>query len=305
MSEKDAGEVGPAIRAMVLAMLIIGIIDNYVVVIAEEFGLWQFQFVRSLMAIPLIIFGARFFGDTLRPKRLGRVIVRSLIVSTGLMMYFGTLAFLPIAQAIAGFFTAPLFVLVFGALFFGQTIGPVRIFAAVFGFVGAIIALEPFGEGLSIVALVPIVAGAFYAMSSLLTRHWVKEEGTLTLTLAYIIVMAIFSAIGLIGLEILQPFAPDGPDGFVLRGWSSGGALTWSLVAVQAVGSVIAVGLIVGAYQRADPGYVSIFEYTVLIFAPLWAWLARGETIGVATIVGMAMIALAGILISLRSKSTS
>ncbi|MEL7344997.1 MAG: EamA/RhaT family transporter, partial [Pseudomonadota bacterium] len=102
MSTQDAGELGPAIRAMVLAMLLISIIDNYVVVIAEEFGLWQFQFTRSLMAIPFVLIAARVAGETLRPKNLGRVVVRSAVVSIGLMIYFGTLAFLPIAQAIAG-----------------------------------------------------------------------------------------------------------------------------------------------------------------------------------------------------------
>lgn len=303
MNNGDSGEIGPAIRSMVLAMFLIAIIDNYVVVIAEEFGLWQFQLTRSLMAVPLVLIAARILGATLRPKRLSRVILRSLIVSTALMMYFGTLAFLPIAQVIAGFFTAPIFVLIFGALFFGQSIGPIRVFAAIFGFGGAIVALEPFSGGISTVALVPLVAGAFYAMSSLLTRHWVHEEGTLLLTLAYIVAMAVFSAIGLVLLEILQPRVPNGPDGFVLRAWSAGGVLTWLLVAMQALGSVIAVGLIISAYQRADPGYVSIFEYTVLIFAPLWAFLARGEDIAVSTVIGMAMIATSGILISLRSRS--
>ncbi len=303
MTTDDRGEIGPAIRAMVAAMLLIAIIDNYVVVIAEEFGLWQFQFTRSLMAIPVVLLAAWIAKERLRPQNLGRVIVRSIVVSIGLMIYFGTLAFLPIAQAIAGFFTAPIFVLIFGVIFLGQRIGPIRIFAAGLGFAGAIIALEPFESGLSVIAILPIIAAAFYATSSLLTRHWVKEEGTLLLTLAYIIAMGVLSGAGLIGLEIWQPIAPDGPDGFVLRGWAEGSLKTWGLVLMQAVGSVVAVGLIISAYQRADPGYVSIFEYSVLVFAPLWAWLVFGETLQISTIVGMAMIGAAGVLISLRSRS--
>lgn len=299
----DKGEIGPAIRAMIGAMLLIAIIDNYVVVIAQEFGLWQFQLTRSLMAIPIVLLAALIARERLRPKNLWRVAVRSGVVSIGLMIYFGTLAFLPIAQAIAGFFTAPIFVLLFGVLFLGQRIGPVRVFAAALGFAGAIIALEPFERGLSVIAILPIIAAAFYATSSLLTRHWVKEEGTLLLTLGYIIAMGVFSGIGLIGLEIWQPVAPDGPEGFVLRGWAEGSAKTWALVLMQAVGSVVAVGLIISAYQRADPGYVSIFEYSVLVFAPLWAWLVFGDSLQLTTIIGMAMIGAAGVLISLRSRS--
>lgn len=299
----ETGEIGPAIRSMIVAMLLISIIDNYVVVIAEEFGLWQFQLTRSLMAVVLIVVYARFRGDRLRPLRPGRVLVRSLAVSTGLMIYFGTLAFLPIAQAIAGFFTAPIFVLIFSVIFLRQRVGPVRVFAAVLGLAGAVVALKPFETGFSLLAVLPIIAAAFYATSSLLTRHWVREEGTLLLTLGYIIVMGVFSGAGLVGVEILQPEVPAGPDGFVLRGWAQGSVLTWALVAMQAVGSVVAVGLIVWSYQRADPGYVSIFEYSVLVFAPLWAWAARGEAPALSTVIGMAMIAVAGILIALRSRS--
>ena len=39
---------------MVLAMLIIGFIDNYIVVIAETASLWQFQIMRAGLALPVI-----------------------------------------------------------------------------------------------------------------------------------------------------------------------------------------------------------------------------------------------------------
>ena len=56
---------------------------------------------------------------------------------------FGAVAVLPIAQVGAGLFTAPIFVLIFSALFFGLPIGKWRIIAVGLGFAGVLLLLRP------------------------------------------------------------------------------------------------------------------------------------------------------------------
>ena len=97
---------------MVGAMLIIGGIDNVIVLVAQHIGLWQFHFTRALMAIPLVI-GLSLLGfGVLRPVRWWAVATRSLLVATSMMFYFSALALMPIAQALAGLFTSPIFILI-------------------------------------------------------------------------------------------------------------------------------------------------------------------------------------------------
>ncbi len=88
-----------AAALILIAMALMGLVDNYVVVIADTAGLWQFQVIRSAMAMGMLAGVARGAGWRLRPVSWARVAARSAVLSAGLMIYFAALAALPIAQA--------------------------------------------------------------------------------------------------------------------------------------------------------------------------------------------------------------
>jgi drug/metabolite transporter (DMT)-like permease len=50
--------------------------------------------------------------------------------------------------------------------------------------------------------------------------------------------------------------------------------------------------------------YVSIFEYSMLIFASIAAWVLFGDRLGPLGFVGIGLIIITGIVISIRSKNT-
>ncbi|MEP5151914.1 DMT family transporter, partial [Planktotalea sp.] len=225
---------------MVLAMLIIGLIDNYIAVIARDVSLWQFQFLRACMALPLLGLVAFFGFASLRPIRLWAIVLRNGLIAVGMLFYFAALAFLPIAQALAGLFTAPIFVLLISVFAFGDKVGPVRIGAVLLGFVGIIVVLGPGGDdALTFIHILPVFGGFFYAMGSVATQRLCAGESTVAM------LAGLFSIQGLIGLCVLGglalwgPVAPEGTDGFLTRGLIWPSDLTWGLIAVQAVGSLI------------------------------------------------------------------
>ncbi len=111
-----------------------------------------------------------------------------------MLIYFGALAFMPIAQVAAGLFTAPIFVLLFSAVLFGQRIGPRRLTAVGLGFLGILVMLRPDPTDLQFATFVPVAAGAFYGLSNLLTREWCADEPVGALLLAF------FLALGVAGL---------------------------------------------------------------------------------------------------------
>lgn len=294
--------VGTAAILVLAAMALLGFVDNYVKVIAEGSGLWQFHLMRSLMALPLIAAAGLAFGLALRPRRLGRVLVRSSANSLAMVLYFGALAFLPIGQVVAGMFTAPIFVVLISVVIFGQRIGPWRIFAVVIGFAGVLAMLEFDGARLSLLSVVPVLGGLFYAITNVLTREWCAEEGTLCLIAFFFAFMAVWGIVGIGVLAIWPQPVPAGADGFILRGWTmpSGEVLFWT--AAQAVGSVVALAMIVRAYQIAEPSYVAVFEYALLVSAVIWAYLLWSETMTPVAMAGMAAIAVSGIVIALRAR---
>lgn len=282
----------------------IGFTDNYVRVIAAEAGLWQFHFTRTALAVPMLIVAAMVIGMRLRPVNTGAVVARSAIHGMGMLIYFGCLAFLPVAQVAAGLFTAPIFVLLISRFMFGHAIGPVRIVAVAIGFLGVILVLGPEAMGgASVAALLPVVAGALYAMGNVATREWCGQETAGTLLGGFFMGLGILGAIGMIVLALVSVPVPEGAAGFVQRGavWPLSGTF-WFWTFVQAAGSLIGVGCMIRAYQLTDAGRASVFEYVILPASAIWGWIIWGERLTLLAMVGMALITLAGVMIALRAR---
>ncbi len=113
------------------------------------------------------------------------VVARSAIHGTAMVIYFGALAFLPVAIVAAGLFTAPIFVLLISRFAYGHAIGPVRVAAVGIGFLGVILVLGPSAlAGASLAALLRWRRGAMYAMGNIATKEWCAAESAETLLAA-------------------------------------------------------------------------------------------------------------------------
>ncbi|WP_435257958.1 DMT family transporter [Thioclava sp. FR2] len=284
--------------------LLIGFTDNYVRVIAEDTGLWQFHATRTLMAMALLAVLVPVLKLNPRPVHLRNVVGRSLIHGSAMVIYFGALAFLPVAIVAAGLFTAPIFVLLISRFVYGHHIGPVRIMAVAIGFVGVVLVLGPEAmAGASAAALLPIAAGALYALGNIATREWCSEESAETLLAGFFLALGAIGVLGMIVLALLPVPVADGPAGFLLRGpvWPSTTFLFWTFV--QAAGSLLGVGLMIRAYQITEASRASVIEYVILPASALWSWIIWGETLSTVAWLGMALIVSAGAMIALRAKA--
>ncbi|OSP56323.1 DMT family transporter [Pseudoruegeria sp. SK021] len=296
----------PALTAaalIVIAMAMMGLVDNYVVTIAETTGLWQFQVIRSGMALCLLTAVARWQGWRLMPRRWGPVIARSAVLSSGLMIYFAALAVMPISEAVAGLFTAPIFVLILSGLAFGHRIGPVRIGAVVLGFFGVLMVLRPDAGAITWLAILPILSGMFYALAALATREWCAGEAAVTLLYGFFAAMGLWGLLGLAVLGVAPQVAPAGAAGFAMRFWGEMSAEAWAWTVAQAVFSLLAVGLIIRAYQIGEASFVAVYEYGLLLSVVMWGYVLFGTRIDLWAMVGIAAIVTSGAVIALRSGS--
>ena len=285
--------------------MVIGFTDNYVRVIATEAGLWQFHFTRTVMAMALLGLAAIPLGLRLRPVRLRAVVARSAIHGCAMVIYFGALAFLDVALVAAGLFTAPIWVLLISRFVYGHAIGPVRIVAVVTGFAGVILVLGPAAMGgASLPALLPVIAGAMYAMGNIATREWCAQESAETLLAGFFTMLGIIGAVGMLALWLASLAVPAGSDGFLQRGpvWPSGTFYFWTFV--QAAGSLLGVGMMIRAYQITDASKASVLEYVILPASAFWTWVLWGKGLEPMAVVGMALIVAAGTMIALRARQT-
>jgi drug/metabolite transporter (DMT)-like permease len=193
---------------------LIGYTDNYVRVVAAEAGLWQFHLVRTLMAAAVFFAVAPILGLELRPRNWRAVAGRSALHGGAMLIYFGCLAFLPVAQVAAGLFTAPIFVLLIARFVYGHPLGPARIAAASVGFLGVILAVTPGTDApLGWASVAPIAAGALYAMGNLATREWCQGESAATMTLGFFVALGVAGLWALFSLRFFRSRRPRGRTG--------------------------------------------------------------------------------------------
>lgn len=287
---------------VLVAMGLFGLIDNFMRLAAVDGGLWQYHLLRSVVALAVLIPLAAVWRISLRPLNPGLVLGRTLLNSSAMVIYFGCLGFMPIAQVVAGLFTAPLWTVIFTVGLFGEKVVVRQVLAVMLGFAGIIIALHPAAGELTVWTLLPVLAGAFYGLGNIVTRRWCGAEGTLTLLGAFFGMLGLVGAVGLLALWIWPlPVAP-GAEGFITRGWVSPTWTFGTVVVVQAVGSLLGVGLSIRAYQIAPPTFVSVFENSLLVFATVWAVILWREWPDALGLTGLAMIGVAGVIIALPDR---
>lgn len=282
--------------AILAAMAILGVIDNLVARIAGDIGLWQFHAMRSGLALGLLGIMAAGGLITLRARRVWAVALRGIMTALTMLIYFGCLAFLPVGQVASGLFSAPLWILLLGRIFLGHRPGRVQVLIALVGFGGVLMVLDPFGEGLRLVSLLPLVAGLFYAIAGLATRQWCSGESAAAMLAWFFAALGVFGLIGLVLNGLWAHDVPLGNDGFILRPWVAPAPWVLGVIAVQAVGSLLAVGLIMRAYQLGEASHVAVLEYSLIPIAAFWGWLLWGQVTGLREAVGIAVILASGLL---------
>ncbi len=295
-----------ALGAVLIYACVIAFTDNFVRVIAADGGLWQFHATRTAMAFAILALVAVPLGLHLRPLRPRAVIARSAIHGSAMLIYFGALAFLPVAQVAAGLFTAPIFVLLIQRFAYGALIRGLQVLAVAVGFGGVVLVLGPEAvTGATFAALLPIVAGALYAVGNIATREWCQGESAGTLVAGFFGMLGVMGLIGMAALWAFPVPVPEGAEGFLLRGpvWPTTSFLWWTFV--QAAGSLLGVGMIVKAYQIADASRVSVFEYIILPASAAWGFILWDEMLTTQAVAGMGLIALAGVLIARQPRPAS
>ena len=292
----------PLLAAFLLTfgISIMGLSDNLVRLVSQDFGLGPYHFLRSALSITLFLMMRSFVSFRLQIINWRPVLLRTLFLSLSMTLFFSVLSFLPVALAGAGLFTSPVFVLLFSVVIFRMRPGWRRILAVVLGSVGVWFVLRPDTQNFQLIQILPILAGAFYAGASLTTRRYCAEESPYALTMAYFVMIGL---IGLVGAVVIDFVGIQGRDqaAFLLRVLVWLDAATYGWIAVMSLLSVVGIFMITKAYQMAETSYMSIFEYSYLISAGLVGWLLWGSVFGVSEFTGMGLIVVAGVVAAISA----
>ena len=299
----------PATRGAILlvsGISIFGFSDNLTLLVSNQVSVGQFHFSRSLIAMFMVFGLGKVFGLSVMPKYWKPILIRTFFMVTSMLLYFGVMPMMPIAEAGAGLFTSPIFVLLFSTIFFKEHIGWRKVFAVIIGSCGVLLVLQPGANGLTFYQLMPMMAGACYALGSIITYHYLREESSLAILMSFIV------SIGLCGFVIttLLTYFPVAPDlveqaPFLFQGWQSVDGSFWLWMFLIAALASTALSLMTRAYQLAQTSYAAIFEYAYLISVGLFSWLFWGIIPNYLSAIGILLIIFAGVMIVLAPQKPS
>ncbi len=291
------------VLCIVMGMVVLSLQDSLIKWMSSDYPLHQIVFIRSCIAIVVTVYFAHLEGGIhlLRTRHLSLQLVRGLLMVMANICYFLALAAMPLAEAAAIFFVAPLFITVLSVPCLGERVGPWRWAAVAAGMAGVVIMLRP-GEGLiEIAALLPIGAALCYALMQMLTRRLGGSDRASTLAFyIHVCFIVVGAGFGLIAGD--GRFATGGHPSleFLLRAWTWPSAFDAFLM--LSCGLLIAVAgyLLSQAYRIAEANLLAPFEYTALPFAVLWGVLWWGDWPDGTAFFGIALIAGAGLFVFYR-----
>jgi drug/metabolite transporter (DMT)-like permease len=182
----------------------------------------------------------------LATNQLGLHVFRVALGAIGVQLWVMGLAQVPIWQAIALILLSPFFVTLGAGLVLRETVTPARWGAVIIGMVGGAIILEPWSDRFQLAALLPIGAAAFWAASSVATKHLTREDGAATITIYLLLLLTPIN------------FALAVGPGFTLPT-----AAIWMVLAAGVL-SAAAQFALARAYTLADAAFLQPFDHLKL-----------------------------------------
>ena len=284
-----------AILIKLVSVLLFALMSVIVRWLGDRVPVGQVVFFRSAFAILPVALVYAWRGELLAAVRTERPfghLGRGLISVASMFLNFAALARLPLADANALSFAAPLITVALAALVLKERVRVYRWTAVAIGFVGVLVMLWPYLDIGHMTASVSATIGALCAFtaaftnagSTIQTRRLTASETTSSIVLYFSVICAAFGACTL-------PFA-------------------WHTPTLPELAALIGIGFIGGishiflteSYRYASASTVAPFDYVAMLWAFLFGYAFFGEIPTAYVFVGSAIVAASGLFVIWRER---
>jgi drug/metabolite transporter (DMT)-like permease len=244
----------------------------------------ELVFYRSVFSLPVVLFWVlkRENLRILRPNRPMAHVWRGLMGIVSMGLTFQALILLPLAEATAINFTAPIFATILSFLVLREEVGIHRWSAVILGFIGVLVVAQPTGASLPLLGIA-VALGAAFGQASVTTtlRHLQRSEHISTIVFW-------FAVSGIVAGGLAMPFFGQWHDAagyvFVIAGGLAGG-----------IGQ-----LFMTSSLRAPIAVIAPFDYLQIVAATAFGWLLFSDVPTLSTTAGAGLIAASGIYTAWR-----
>ncbi|MBT8066410.1 MAG: DMT family transporter [Gammaproteobacteria bacterium] len=290
IQSSDKDRVQKAVAWLMLGVTGGLLLDLFAKELLRTYSLEQFIFLRSLIAIVLLLAIAPRFGGvgSLKSNRKAWHLLRTILSVGAMFGFFYGLSQMPLVNAFTLGYTAPLMMTGLSAIFLSEPVGWRRWTAVVFGFIGVLVMLRP-GQGeLSFAAIAVLIAAFCYACQAITARRLAETESTLALSF-YVVV----------GPMLVSTILLDN------QSWLDPDLVGWALLIGAGASSVLAWIGFVNGYRAASPALLAPLEYTALIGGAIAGFVFWDEVPDKWVAIGALIIVGSGLFVVYRNNEVS
>ena len=264
---------------MLLSMFVFSAVDTQAKFLTATHDPLQVVWMRQMgllvgVVILLIVRGPII----LKAQKTGLQLARGVCAALSASLFIVGVSIVPLADAVAVTFIAPLLVTIMGALLLGEYVGIHRWSAVLMGFVGTLVIIRPGFESFHPALIFPLLAACLFAARQVISRFLSGVDKTET-TVAY---TAIASCCV---LSLPLPFVWTNPQTFS------------ELLLIVSMASMAALGelLVIKALEVGLAVVVSPMQYTIIIWSSFYGFMVFGHLPDSYTIAGTLIIILSGL----------
>ncbi len=255
--------------------------------------LGRFVVQALLMAPILAVMGLSF---RLSGRALMLTLARAAVAVVSTWCFVAALRTMPLADALAIVFLEPFIILLIGRFVLGEQVGPRRIGAAVVGFLGSLLVIQPAFAAFGLVALLPLGTAVAFALYILITRalsahaHPVAMQFH-TALLAGLMCLPFSGLAALLGDPVLSLSMPSG--------------IYWLWCFCVGLAATISHMSMTYALKFAPSATLAPLHYLEILPAVAFGYLVFGDFPNRITWAGIAIIVASGLYIIHRERLTA
>jgi len=268
------------------ALVLFCTMDAMVKALGGTYGPFQLMLFRNAVAmLPIAVIVWRAGGlRIVRSKRPGLQAVRILAGLGSTAGFFYVFPRMPLVDAYAISFSAPLFMVALSVPILGEPVGWRRWTAVGVGFAGVLVMLDPFAIEFHLVSLVILAATFCYALSTVLVRKLSRHDPDVVTLFWFAIVGTVVS----IGCAIPE--------------WKWPPLLDWVWLLTLGLLGGCAQVLITRAWRLAPAAILAPFDYTAIVLAMAYGYLWFREEPSWTVWYGLPLVTGSGLYILHRER---
>jgi drug/metabolite transporter (DMT)-like permease len=278
-----------SVCAMLGAVMLFSLMDSALKLLSAHYPPMQVAALRGMASLPLVCAYVVWRGAIagLLKVRWKLHLLRAGLGIAMLAMFAYALQSLPLAEAYAIFFVAPLMITALSVPLLGERVDAPRWWAIAIGLAGVLVVLRPSGVGMfTLGGLAVLATAACYAVSAIIVRMLGRTDSSESLIFWLMLLLAV-------GAGLLA-----------LPGWVAIRDGDWLLIAGLSLSGFIAQLLITEAFKHGEASAIAPFEYSALAWGIALDWLLWHTLPDRTTLLGAAIIVASGIYLVHRQSSS-